>query len=108
MYGPLGVGHSVPIMGSLHDRNQQNQTSDPSRKGQEAPLELTAAGVQTPDSKVRDHLLLTVQAVINGTPVRALVDSGATRSFVDERLRLHPPLQFIGLTPPWRWLMVRQ
>ena len=49
-----------------------------------------------PDSKVRDHLLLTIQAVINGTPVRALVDSGATRSFVDERLRLHPPLQFIG------------
>ena len=56
MYGPLGVGHSVPIMGSLHDRNQQNQTSDQSRKGQEAPLELTAAGVQNPDSKVCDSL----------------------------------------------------
>ena len=28
--------------------------------------------------------------------MRVLVDSGATRSFVDERLRLHPPLQFIG------------
>ena len=34
--------------------------------------------------------------MVNGTLVRALVDSGATRSFVDERIRLHPPLQFIG------------
>ena len=47
-------------------------------------------------SKVRDHLLLTVQAVINGTPLRALVDSGATRSFIDEKLQLRPPLTFIG------------
>ena len=76
--------------------NQKNQITDPSKKGQEASLELTAAGVQTPDSKVRDHLLLTVQAVVHGTSLRALVDSGATRSFVDERIRLHPPLQFIG------------
>ena len=59
-------------------------------------MESTTAGVNTPDSKVCDHLLLTVQAVVNGTPLRALVDSGATRSFVDERIRLHPPLQFIG------------
>ena len=67
VYGPLGVGHSVPILGSLYDRNQKNQITDPSKKGQEASLELTAAGVQTPDSKVRDHLLLTVQAVVHGT-----------------------------------------
>ena len=68
----------------------------PSQQGPEVSLESTAAGVQTSDSKVSDHLLLTVQAVVNGTPVRALVDSGATRSFVDESIRLHPPLQFIG------------
>ena len=96
MFGPLGVGYSVPLVGSLYNRNQTEEHSDPSKKGQGASLESTAAGVNTPDSKVRDHLLLTVQAVIHGTPVRALVDSGATRSFVDERLRLHPPLQFIG------------
>ena len=34
--------------------------------------------------------------MINGTPFRALVDSGATRSFIDEKLRLRPPLTFIG------------
>ena len=96
VYGPLGVGHSIPILGSLYDQNQAAKYSDPSIQGQEASLESTAAGVNTPDSKVRDHLLLTVQAVVNGTPLRALVDSGATRSFVDERIRLHPPLQFIG------------
>ena len=96
MYGPLEVGHSIPIIGSLYDRNQAVQTTDPSIQGQEASLESTAAEVHTPDSKVHDHLLLTVQAVVHGTSLRALVDSGATRSFVDERIRLHPPLQFIG------------
>ena len=96
MFGPLGVGYSVPLVGSLYNRNQTEKNSDQPKKGQEASLESTAAGVNTPDSKVRDHLLLTVQAVIHGTPVRALVDSGATRSFVDENLMLHPPLQFIG------------
>ena len=41
-------------------------------------------------------MLLSVTAVIKGTPVRALVDSGATRSFIDEELQLRPPLSFIG------------
>ena len=41
-------------------------------------------------------MLLSVTAVIKGTPVRALVDSGATRSFIDEKLQLRPPLSFIG------------
>ena len=77
VFGPLGVGHSVPILGSLYDQNQDVQHTDPSIKGQEATLESSVAGVNTPDSKVRDHLLLTIQAVVNGTPLRALVDSGA-------------------------------
>ena len=96
VYGPLEVGHNIPMLGSLYDRNQGKQITDPSIQGQEASLESTVVGVYTPDSKVRDHLLLTVQAVVHGTSLRALVDSGATRSFVDERIRLHPPLQFIG------------
>ena len=41
-------------------------------------------------------MLLSVIAMIKGTPVRALVDSGATRSFIDEKLQLRPPLSFIG------------
>ena len=44
----------------------------------------------------RDHVLLVVTVVINGTPVRALVDSGASRSFVSDELKLRPPLQFVG------------
>ena len=44
----------------------------------------------------RDHVLLVVIVVINGTPVRALVDSGASRSFVSDELKLRPPLQFVG------------
>ena len=34
--------------------------------------------------------------MINGTLLRALMDNGAIRSFVDEKLRLHPPIDFIG------------
>ena len=33
--------------------------------------------------------------MVNDTPLCALVDSGATRSFIDKKLQLHPPLEFI-------------
>ena len=57
-----------------------------SERTQEAALIPAAAGSVTQGTKDRDHVLLTVTAVIKGTPVRALVDSGATRSFIDEKL----------------------
>ena len=44
----------------------------------------------------KDHLLLILRAVINDTRVSALVDSGATRSFVSEQLQTRPPMKFIG------------
>ena len=44
----------------------------------------------------KDHLLLILRAVINDTRVSALVDSGATRSFVSEQLQTRPPIKFIG------------
>ena len=34
--------------------------------------------------------------MINGTLLHALVDSGATRLFIDEKLGIHPPLNLIG------------
>ena len=34
--------------------------------------------------------------MINGTPLCTLVDNGATRSFIDEKLQFCPPLTFIG------------
>ena len=61
-------------------------TSNPSERTQEAALVPAAAGSQTQGTKDRDHVLLSVTAVIKGTPVRTLVDSGATRSFIDEKL----------------------
>ena len=41
-------------------------------------------------------MLLILRAVINDTCVSALVDSGATRSFVSEQLQTRPPMKFIG------------
>ena len=58
-----------------------------------APL---AAELGTQGAGLRDHLLLVVTVVINGTPVRALVDSGASRSFVSDELKLRPPPRFVG------------
>ena len=49
------------------------------------------------ETKFHDHLLLTLQVVINGTPLCALMDNGATRSFIDEKLQFHPPFKFIGV-----------
>ena len=56
-----------------------------------------AAELGTQEAGKRDHLLLVVTVVINGTPVCALVDSGASRSFVSDELKLRPPLSsFVG------------
>ena len=44
----------------------------------------------------KDHWLLILRAVINDTRVSALVDSGATRSFVSEQLKTRPPMNFVG------------
>ena len=62
----------------------------------EAPRNSTAAGPQAQGIRVVDDVLLSVTAVIQGTSVRTLVDSGATRSFIDEKLQLRPPLHFVG------------
>ena len=67
-----------------------------SERTQEAALIPAAVGSVTQGIRDRDHVLFSVTAVIKGMPVRALVDSGATRSFIDEKLQLHPPLSFIG------------
>ena len=53
--------------------------NDLSERTQEAALVPTAAGSVTQGTRDRDHVLLSVTAVIKGTPVRTLVDSGATR-----------------------------
>ena len=39
---------------------------------------------------------LTVQALINGMLLLELVDCGDTRSFIDEQLKSHPPLNLLG------------
>ena len=99
---PLGVGHSIPIMGSLHNRNQiADGITNPSTQRQEVTFDPIAVEAIAPGSKFRDHLLLAVQAGINGTSLRALVDSGAIRSFIDEKLQLRPPLTFIGAYSSW-------
>ena len=38
--------------------------------------------------------------MVNGTPLRALVDSGTNRSFIDEKLQFCPLLTFMGPIPP--------
>ena len=55
-----------------------------------------AAELGTQGAGSRDHLLLVVTVVIHGTPVCALVDNGASRSFVSDELKLRPPLHYVG------------
>ena len=53
------------------------------------------AGSVTQGHKGRDHMLISVTTMIKGTPMRTPVNSRATCSFIDEKLQLRPPLQFI-------------
>ena len=55
-----------------------------------------AVGQPAPGTGVKDHVLLVVKAVVNGTCVPALIDSGANRSFVSDRLQCQQQLQFVG------------
>ena len=92
---PTGT-HSAPILESLYESCRCVHIVNPFERIQEATLVPTAADLATQGSKVRDQVLLKVIAVSEGTPLHTLLDSGATRSFIDEKLQLRPPLYFIG------------
>ena len=62
----------------------------------EATIEPNAASPPNSGPTGKDHWLLILRAVINDTRVSALVDSGATRSFVSEQLKTRPPMNFVG------------
>ena len=55
-----------------------------------------AVGEPTPSIGVQDHVLLVVDAMVQGTRVPALIDSGATRSFISDQLQCRPALHFVG------------
>ena len=96
MTTPSTGTHSIPILASLYGSYRFAKSVNPSERTKEATLVPTAVGSVTQGSKERDHVLLSVTAMIKGTPLHTLVDSGATWSFIDEKLQLRPPLQFIG------------
>ena len=87
--------HSAAPWQSVYESCRFVHHCDQSERTEAARI-TTAAGPQAQGIQVRDHVLLSVTAVVNGTPVRTLVDSGATRSLIDEKLRLRPPLSFVG------------
>ena len=92
---PAG-SHSISYWKSLYNTCRFAVNCHGSERIMEAPRNSTTIGPQAQGIRVVDHVLLSVIAVIQGTPVRALVDSGATRSFTNEKLQLCPPLHFVG------------
>ena len=103
MLAPTTGIHSVPIFGSLHESCRFVVNNDLFERTQEAALVLAAAGSVTQGTRDKDHVLLSVISVIKGTPVHALVDSGATRSFIDEKLRSAHHYHLLEHIRRWRW-----
>ena len=93
---PLAGSHSISVWKSLYDTCRFAMNCHESERIMEAPRNSTTVGPQAQGIRVVDHVLLSLTAVIQGTPVRTLVDSGATRSFIEENLQLCPPLHFVG------------
>ena len=62
----------------------------------ETALGADAMGQPAPGTGVKDHVLLVIKAVVNGTCVPALIDSGVSRSFVGDQLQYQQQLQFVG------------
>ena len=93
---PLAGSHSISFWKSLYDTCRFAVNCHRSERIMEAPQNFTAVGPQAQGIRVIDHMPLSVTAMIQGTPVHTLVDSGATRSFIDEKLHLRPLLHFVG------------
>ena len=81
---------------ALKSQAHCGETPKVSVKRMEIAPAANAVGKPAPGSGVRDHLLLVVQAVVNGTRVPALVDSGASRPFISDQFHGRPPLEFVG------------
>ena len=97
MTAPATGTHNIPFLASLYESCRFSKSVNPSKRTKEATLVRNfGAGSITQGSKVHDHVLLSVTAMIKATPLCTLVDSGATRSFIDEKLQRRPPLHFIG------------
>ena len=79
----LAGSHSILSWKSLYDTCSFAVNCHRFERIMEAPWNSTATGPQAQGIQVVDPVLLSVTTVIQGTPVRTLVDSGATRSFID-------------------------
>ena len=86
----------VDQMGHTSQHYRFEKSVNSSDRIEEATLVPTVAGSATQGSRVHDHALLSVTVMIKGTLLRTLVDNGAIRSFINEKLQLCPPLRFIG------------
>ena len=62
----------------------------------ETDPDANAIGEPAPSTGVQDHVLLVIDAMVQGTHVPALIDSGATRSFISDQLQCRPVLHFVG------------
>ena len=81
---------------ALKSQALMGETPGESAERIEVSPAVNAAGGSALDTGVKDHMLLIVTAVVNGTRVPALVDSGASRSFISDRFHCKPPLHFVG------------
>ena len=55
-----------------------------------------AVGKPAPGTRVKDHVMLVVKGVVNGTGVSALINSGVSRSFFNDQLHYQQELHFVG------------
>ena len=77
---------------ALKSQAHLGETPKVSVQRTETTPEADAVGAPAPGTGVKDHVLLVVKAVVNGTSVPALIDSGPSRSFVSDRLQCHQPM----------------
>ena len=84
LYDPSRVVYNTLILEYLHDQDRSEKDINQSKRTEESTLDRAATEQYAYGFKVHDHLLLDIQTVINSIPLHALVNSGATPSFIDE------------------------
>ena len=74
----------------------KGETPEVPEQRTEAKPVADAEGEPAPSTGVQDHVLLVIDAMVQGTCVSVLIDSGASRSFINDQLQCRPALHFVG------------
>ena len=108
MLGSAEIGHNIPILGSLYNYNRVGKEANSSTGIEQTIFDPFDVQASNKGGVNHDDKSLNIYDAMISTPLCVIGDIGATQAFIDEHLKLHPPIRFIGVYSPLALAMKRQ